>query len=64
MSELRAGERVVLVDRKERRYVLTLQPGASFHTHAGLVSQWQVYSMPEYRGTSSWHPTRASIIRR
>jgi tRNA (adenine57-N1/adenine58-N1)-methyltransferase len=35
---LRAGERVLLVDAKARRYLLTLQPGAMFHTHAGIVA--------------------------
>jgi tRNA (adenine57-N1/adenine58-N1)-methyltransferase len=35
---LEAGERVLLVDAKARRYLLTLQPGAMFHTHAGIVS--------------------------
>ena len=35
---LRDGERVLLVDAKERRYLLTLRAGASFHTHAGIVA--------------------------
>lgn len=34
---LGAGERVLLVDAKDRRYLVTLSPGATFHTHAGLV---------------------------
>jgi tRNA (adenine57-N1/adenine58-N1)-methyltransferase len=35
---LEAGERVLLVDAKARRYLLTLQAGAMFHTHAGIVA--------------------------
>lgn len=35
---LEAGERVLLVDAKHRRYLVALRPGASFHTHAGLVA--------------------------
>ena len=31
----RAGERVLLVDSKERRYLVTLAAGGEFHTHAG-----------------------------
>ena len=31
------GERVLLVDRKGRRYLVRLARGASFHTHAGVV---------------------------
>jgi tRNA (adenine57-N1/adenine58-N1)-methyltransferase len=36
-SILKAGERVLLVDAKQRRYLITLRPGASFHTHVGIV---------------------------
>jgi tRNA (adenine57-N1/adenine58-N1)-methyltransferase len=36
-SILRAGERVLLIDAKDRRYLITLRPGASFHTHVGIV---------------------------
>jgi len=31
------GERVLLVDAKERRYLVKMTPGAQFHTHAGIV---------------------------
>ncbi len=34
---LAAGERVLLVDRKDRRYLVTLHPGRSFQSHAGVV---------------------------
>ncbi len=37
-SLLRADEKILLVDVKQRRYLLTLRPGASFHTHVGLVA--------------------------
>ena len=32
-----AGERVLLVDRKDRRYLVTLHPGRSFQSHAGVI---------------------------
>ncbi|MGH9020864.1 MAG: tRNA (adenine-N1)-methyltransferase [Acidimicrobiales bacterium] len=35
---LAAGERVLLIDPKERRYLLTLVAGATFHTHAGIIA--------------------------
>ena len=35
---LLAGEKVVLVDSKKRRYLLTLRSGAEFHSHAGYLS--------------------------
>lgn len=45
-----AGERVLLVDAKDRRYLLTLSPGATFHTHAGSVAHDEVIGRDE--GTS------------
>ncbi len=35
---LREAERVLLVDAKDRRYLITLRQGAQFHTHAGIVA--------------------------
>jgi len=37
-SHLRDGERVLLVDAKERRYLITLRAGTTFHTHVGIVA--------------------------
>lgn len=37
-SPLAAGERVLLVDARERRYLVKLRAGASFHTHSGIVA--------------------------
>ena len=34
---LEAGELVMLIDRKKRRYLTTLAEGGEFHTHAGAV---------------------------
>lgn len=44
---LAAGERVLLVDAKARRYLLTLQAGATFHTHAGIVAHDSVIGRTE-----------------
>jgi tRNA (adenine57-N1/adenine58-N1)-methyltransferase len=35
---LREGEKILLVDAKERRYLLTLRLDAGFHTHVGIVA--------------------------
>jgi tRNA (adenine57-N1/adenine58-N1)-methyltransferase len=32
-----AGDRVLLVDAKRRRHLVTLAPGGQFHTHAGVL---------------------------
>ena len=42
-----AGERVLLIDAKERRYLVTLVAGATFHTHAGVVAHDDVIGRPE-----------------
>jgi tRNA (adenine57-N1/adenine58-N1)-methyltransferase len=31
------GDRVMMIDSKDRRYLITLAPGGEFHTHAGPV---------------------------
>jgi tRNA (adenine57-N1/adenine58-N1)-methyltransferase len=36
-AELKLGERVLLIDAKDRNYLITLRAGAAFHTHAGIV---------------------------
>jgi tRNA (adenine57-N1/adenine58-N1)-methyltransferase catalytic subunit len=35
---LRDGERVLLLDAKDRQYLIRLRAGTSFHTHVGIVS--------------------------
>jgi len=44
---LEAGERVLLQDAKGRRYLVTLQAGATFHTHRGQLAHDQVIGIPE-----------------
>ena len=36
-AAFQAGERILLVDRKGRRYLVTLREGAQFHTHHGAL---------------------------
>ncbi len=38
MAGLTAGELVLLVDRKDRRYLVRLEAGREFHSHAGTVA--------------------------
>ena len=44
---LRLGERVMLIDSKDRRYLISLRAGASFHTHAGIVHHDQLIGASE-----------------
>jgi len=46
-SILRPGDRVLLVDAKHRRYLITLRPEASFHTHVGIVRHDDLIGVPE-----------------
>jgi tRNA (adenine57-N1/adenine58-N1)-methyltransferase len=41
------GERVLLFDSKQRRYLVTLAEGGEFHTHAGFVRHEQLLGEPE-----------------
>jgi tRNA (adenine57-N1/adenine58-N1)-methyltransferase len=36
-APLAAGERVLLIDTKRRRHLVTLEPGGEFHSHAGVL---------------------------
>jgi len=46
-SILRPGDRVLLLDPKERRYLITLRTGASFHTHVGIVAHDDLIGVSE-----------------
>ena len=41
------GERVLLIDAKERRYLVTLRSGVQFHTHAGIVDHDDLIGVDE-----------------
>jgi tRNA (adenine57-N1/adenine58-N1)-methyltransferase catalytic subunit len=42
-----AGDRVLLVDAKRRRHLVTLAAGGQFHTHAGVLEHDALIGMPE-----------------
>jgi tRNA (adenine57-N1/adenine58-N1)-methyltransferase len=41
------GDRVILVDAKQRRYLVVLESGAEFHSHAGVVLHDDILDHPE-----------------
>lgn len=41
------GDKVLLLDRKGRRYLLTLSEGGEFHYHAGVVAHADLVGLPE-----------------
>ena len=70
MSALEAGELVLLIDRKQRRYLIRLSEGSEFHTHSGIVPHDEVIGQQE--GTELrtaagsvfqiWRPTLSDYI--
>ena len=65
-----AGDRVLLVDSKKRRHLITLVAAGSFHTHAGIVAHDDLIGAPD--GTTvrtsrgqrlvAVHPTLAEFV--
>jgi tRNA (adenine57-N1/adenine58-N1)-methyltransferase len=47
------GERVLLIDRKKRRYLVTLAIGGEFHSHAGFVAHEKLIGASEGTSVSS-----------
>ncbi len=42
-----AGDRVLLIDPKKRRYLITLKPAGEFHSHSGFVPHDSLIDSPE-----------------
>lgn len=47
MTPFAVGERVLLIDSKKRRYLITLADGGEFHSHAGFVAHQLLVGQPE-----------------
>jgi tRNA (adenine57-N1/adenine58-N1)-methyltransferase catalytic subunit len=56
----RAGERVILLDGRGRRYLVRLEEGATFHYHGGAVPHGLVIGSEE--GTTVHSTTGASLV--
>ncbi|MGV3760450.1 MAG: tRNA (adenine-N1)-methyltransferase [Actinomycetota bacterium] len=59
----RAGEQVLLIDTKKRRYLLTLTPGKEFHSHSGLVAHDAMIGAEEGTSFRSTHGMHYTVIR-
>jgi tRNA (adenine57-N1/adenine58-N1)-methyltransferase catalytic subunit len=60
---LSAGERVLLVDPKQRRYLTTLQAGGRFHTHSGIVEHDAVIGRDEGSTVAATTGRRFVVLR-
>jgi len=58
-----AGERVLLFDSKQRRYLVTLTEGGEFHTHAGFVRHEQLLGQAEGTLVRSTAGARYTAVR-
>jgi tRNA (adenine57-N1/adenine58-N1)-methyltransferase len=63
MSAFDAGERVLFIDRKGRRYLVTLKVGLQFHTHDGFVEHDTVIGSPEGSRVFSSTGVRFVVVR-
>jgi tRNA (adenine57-N1/adenine58-N1)-methyltransferase len=63
VNPLRAGERVLLVDSKDRRYLVTLKEGGEFHSHSGFVSHDELIGTEEGGVVKSTQGARYQVLR-
>ncbi len=58
-----AGEQVLLIDTKKRRYLITLTEGKEFHSHSGVVGHDSVIGAAEGTAFRSSHGMTYTAIR-
>ena len=46
-DRVRLGDKVLLLDTKQRRYLVTLNEGGEFHTHTGFFAHAELVGQPE-----------------
>ena len=63
MNHLAPGDRVMLLDAKKRRYLLTLEAGGEFHTHAGFVAHDNMIGQSEGVIVSSTKGSEYTVLR-
>lgn len=60
---LAAGDLVLLVDAKARRYLVTLEEGGEFHSHAGIVPHDELIGQGPGREVRSSRNSRYTVLR-
>lgn len=60
---LSVGDRVLFIDQKERRYLVTLEDAGEFHSHAGFVAHTSVIGKPEGVTVESTKGARYVVMR-
>ncbi|HEX5586141.1 MAG TPA: tRNA (adenine-N1)-methyltransferase [Acidimicrobiia bacterium] len=59
----RVGDRVLLVDAKRRRHLVTLAEGGQFHTHAGVLDHDALIGQPEGISARTTMGSRLTAVR-
>lgn len=62
-SPLVAGERVLLRDRKGRRYLVTLEAGGEWHSHAGVLAHDDLIGRPEGAAVRTSKNMEVTVLR-
>lgn len=62
-DEFTYGERALLIDSKQRRYLVTLKEGGEFHSHAGFVPHADIVGRGEGRRVESTRGARYIVLR-
>lgn len=57
------GDRILLLDAKRRRYLLTLAEGGEFHSHAGFVPHHEIIGQPEGVAVRSTRGAEYTVLR-
>ena len=63
MKPLAAGDRVMLLDAKKRRYLLNLADEGEFHTHAGFVPHTEIIGQSEGAMVRSTKGAEYTVLR-
>lgn len=63
MSEFRVGERVLLVDSRNRRYLFQLVDGGEFHSHTGFVPHGDIVGQRDGSRVESTRGARYVALR-
>jgi tRNA (adenine57-N1/adenine58-N1)-methyltransferase catalytic subunit len=58
-----AGDRVLLVDNKKRRHLITLVDGGEFHTHAGVMKHDDLIGKPDGSTVRTTRNARLTAVR-
>ena len=60
---LRAGEKVLLFDAKDRRYLVTLADGGEFHTHRGPIPHSEIIGVEEGSTVRAANGAKYTVVR-